>query len=133
MSPRFEVRNLFPGNGRDRGGLVGDGPIKDYQNGTFSAMSDGKGGYFLEHSAINFTDARVMGHGHIYLVSKAYAGAPDFQGSITAPQDYNEKPAQFSIKGWLKDIQKGPNIGKKYLTLRLTETVPEQACATNNS
>ena len=111
--------SLFPGN-RDRMGHHGD--YADLSGDNIRAKELPDGGYELETSTINFSDARVFGHGELKPVAnKATEKSPDFRGFLNEPDEgTGHKPGRYQIAAWRRTIKSGTNEGQFYLSLSMT-------------
>ncbi|MDO8415176.1 MAG: hypothetical protein Q7S87_03070 [Agitococcus sp.] len=112
--------NLFPANGRDRMGLVGEGCLVDFGDcGLCVAVIPG--GFRIEKSRLSSSDGRVLGHGEMKEASKFSEKSPDFKGNFVDPADPDRLARHYDVVAWWKKIKSGPNEGQPYLSMCFTE------------
>jgi len=111
--------NLFPGSG-DRMGFEDE--LADFSGSNIRALKQPDGSFLLETSTINFSDARVFGHGALTPVTNRVGEkSPNFRGHLNEPDEgTGVKPERYRVSAWTRQIKSGENVGKTYLSLALT-------------
>lgn len=113
---------LFPGN-RDRMGH--NGPYATLSGANIRALNNLDGGYELETSGLNRSDARVLSSGKLFPADKRSPNSPDFKGYLDEPDVDLGTPMRWEIAAWSKPITRGDNEGSIYLSLTMSPEKPK--------